>query len=532
MADITVAADPNPGAFDNGLDRIGPVWTDFRTGYLFYVNNAGPNKIVYTKTVDGGDNWAATVNVSLGTPDTGEAIGVWYDRWTPGDTGTLIHIAFADDNVGRDVVWRSLDTATDTLSGQVVVIAGGGSASAFQIAITKARDGNLYIGWHSNDANISSDWRRSTTAGATWADPGDNPMESPTDSALFLPASNTGDDQDIWIIFHDNNDNQQSLKVWDDSAGTITETTFGGTYVVPSNWSATPRHSDGHIFGFFWTAGSGVSGDYECWEINGASSITQRTDIRTADTNGFQSGCMIDNNTGRLYAVWCSNSAAGVVNYKTSDDGGVTWSGTTQFSAGAHTLRRVDSAISIRTGDTGKWMPIWYDKGPDDFETNDANDIEIAAVSNAVGDYWVIDSAQAKPTSSAPSAILRESDTRDTWYLDTDSAWKLFARWNGAKGGDVTGAATITLDEDYTYFDIAGAVNIDYITIGDWEPGDEFTLQFDGAPTVNHNSGAPVAGVSAAILLSGAANFGATADDVLTLIWDGSTFREKSRTVI
>lgn len=531
MADITVASDPSVNNYEQNTDGNLVVWTDFRTGYMFYTDSSAPDRVVYTKTSDGGNTWAATVAVSGGVPEPGEAIGIWYDRWTPGDTGTLIHIAFADNNSAHDIVWRSLDTATDTLAAQVVVFAGGGSADAGQIVITKARGGNLYIGWHSNDANLSfGEWRRSTDNGTSWADPGDNPMENSTDNALFMPATGTGDDEDIWIIFWDDNVEVLSRKTWDDSAGTITETTFGGNdYANTSNWSATVRHSDGDIFLIVWDHGSGVSGDFECWQINGTT-ITQRTNILTAQTNDFQAGIMLDQNTGRLYAAWLGAASVGVVNFKTSDDGGVTWSGTTQFSAGTHSLRNVSAGISIRLGDTGRFMPIWFDTSPDDFETNDSNDVELPAVRNAVGDYWIMDSAEVRPTSSAQSALLKESDTRDTYFYD-GAAWQLFSRWNGAKGSDVSSGATITLNEDSTYFDITGAVNIDFITIGDWEPGDEFTLQFDGAPTVNHNTGAPAAG-TAAILLSGSANFVASANDTLTLIWDGSTFREKSRTVI
>jgi len=104
------------------------------------------------------------------------------------------------------------------------------------------------------------------------------------------------------------------------------------------------------------------------------------------------------------------------------------------------------------------------------------------------------------------------------------------ARIQGDQGGDVASAGTITLGNG-NYFDITGTTAIDYITTTDWQSGSEVTLQFDASVTVNHNTGSVPAN-TAAILLSGAGNFAATADDTLTLVYDGTTWREKARTII
>jgi len=47
--------------------------------------------------------------------------------------------------------------------------------------------------------------------------------------------------------------------------------------------------------------------------------------------------------------------------------------------------------------------------------------------------------------------------------------------------------------------------------------------------TVTHDSGT---GTEARIFLEGAANFSATADDTLTLVYDGTRWREIARAVI
>ena len=103
-------------------------------------------------------------------------------------------------------------------------------------------------------------------------------------------------------------------------------------------------------------------------------------------------------------------------------------------------------------------------------------------------------------------------------------------RVQGDKGSDVASADEITLG-DGNFFDVTGTTTINHITKTGWEAGSVVTLQFDASVTVTHNAGSPT-GTEADILLSGAGNFSATADDTLTLVYDGVTWREIARTVI
>lgn len=104
-------------------------------------------------------------------------------------------------------------------------------------------------------------------------------------------------------------------------------------------------------------------------------------------------------------------------------------------------------------------------------------------------------------------------------------------RLKTAKGADVASADEITLGANGNYFDVTGTTTINHINKTDWPSGTPVTLQFDANLTVTHNAAAP-SGTEASILLAGGANFNATADDTLQLVYDGTTFREVSRTVI
>lgn len=143
-------------------------------------------------------------------------------------------------------------------------------------------------------------------------------------------------------------------------------------------------------------------------------------------------------------------------------------------------------------------------------------------------------------TSNIATLYIAGAPTAGTNVTFSASAYSVFidagnSRFDGrvmeGKGADVASGATITLGSDGNYFDITGTTAIDFITTTDWTAGSLASLQFDGSVTVNHNTASPPAN-TAAILLASAGNFSATANDVLTLRYDGVTWREAARTVI
>lgn len=99
-----------------------------------------------------------------------------------------------------------------------------------------------------------------------------------------------------------------------------------------------------------------------------------------------------------------------------------------------------------------------------------------------------------------------------------------------AKGSDVASAGDLTLGSGGNLFHVTGNTTINAITTTSWQAGAEVTLIFDSTPTVKHNT-AGGAG-TAKMLLAGAADLSATANDTLTLIYDGTSWFEKSRAVI
>lgn len=107
---------------------------------------------------------------------------------------------------------------------------------------------------------------------------------------------------------------------------------------------------------------------------------------------------------------------------------------------------------------------------------------------------------------------------------------KTSTRLQNAKGADVASANDLTLGTDGNVFHITGNTTINAITTANWQAGSEVTLIFDSNPTVKHNTSGSAG--TAKMLLSGAGDLSATANDTLTLVYDGTSWFEKCRTVI
>jgi hypothetical protein len=101
------------------------------------------------------------------------------------------------------------------------------------------------------------------------------------------------------------------------------------------------------------------------------------------------------------------------------------------------------------------------------------------------------------------------------------------ARFEEAKGSITASANNLTLPNDGNLVPITGAVQINAITTLNWQAGSTVKLEFSSTPTVKHNT-AGGAG-TAPILLSGAIDYVAAADDVLTLVYDGTSWHETAR---
>lgn len=386
MADITIdataAASHTPVASHRTL-----VWTSATVGYYFYVDSDLDFK--YTKTSDGGQTWGAVVTILTGSV---QACDVWFDKWTPGITGTVIHTVYQDSN---NLYYRSLDTNGDSLGTEVTVINGGVGNNDPQCSVVKAQGGNLYAFWSQNDgATFVWNFERSTDAGATFGarsvtgfDEGDN------DFAFLVPAD-TSDNQDIAAIFIDRTANAISVKMHDDSANTWTETAIAAlidhaSTVSRDQAAASVRLSDKHVILAFHNDRDTATADLKAYDLTLNSittpTVTAKTDIAT-DKDDMQSVVVtIDQNTDDIYVGYIGKSdgsetlgtSVGIYYAKSTDDA-ATWESVNNVYSDTVTNNNATALYGSLGGTNFLVAFAWFEDTDDDIFYNYANRVTIA----------------------------------------------------------------------------------------------------------------------------------------------------------
>ena len=344
MADVSIDGSISTNTA-HGLRSV--VFTSASVGYWFYIDSDGT--FGYSKTTDGGATWGAQVEIASAT--THLAYDVWFDQWTPGDSGTLIHLWYFD-STNADVKWRSLDTASDTLGTEQTVFAGASTQNygGTFVSGTKSRSGYLYAAFDIDFADERGLYG-STDGGASWGSQLDATFveaAATNDIAVLFPATGTGDNNDIWAIYLDSSTNGITLKLWDSSAGSTTESSaiMGLTDLITNltgqhGFSASVRHSDGHLI----LAGvSGYDGgNHRVFDITSHSSFTELTDIEVTTDDHYHPAVFIDQLTNDIYVAFNGArdgseviGSSTKVYYTKSTDDGTTWSaGSTAYMEGA-----------------------------------------------------------------------------------------------------------------------------------------------------------------------------------------------------
>ena len=193
MADLTVEAAMLAGT-SRGMRSV--VFVNRDIGYVFGIN--GDSDLDYMKTTDGGLTWGVATNIFTGTIF---AFDVWYDQWTPGDTGRIIHLWFISLDTD-DVFYQAFNTATDVLGSQIVIFAGA-TLSGFRGTFcsgAKMRGGNLLMCFN-GDAFAETATYKSINNGATWSVL-TNVIEADNDQCKIFPA-NVADPNDGWLLYQD-----------------------------------------------------------------------------------------------------------------------------------------------------------------------------------------------------------------------------------------------------------------------------------------------------------------------------------------
>lgn len=226
------------------------VFKDNQTGYVFYVDSDGRAK--YSKTTDGGANWAVGVIVDNQTDVL--SVSIWYDQWTPGDSGTLVHVLTAD---AADIFYTTLNTTNDSLSTTLNISGanqgGGFAAGANSGSITKASNGAIFAGILDNTDSFVLRCSSSCTSSITnWTEAGTSPIVGAAgDWIVLMPLTNADILAIIWDVSADDlfsKEFEDVSGVWDASFTNI-DLNAGENTIYDSAFSATlnPLNNDIYV---------------------------------------------------------------------------------------------------------------------------------------------------------------------------------------------------------------------------------------------------------------------------------------------
>ena len=328
-AEVEIDASVDTG--DQGYNYTSPthVWVSDTTAYVFWMENNAGMKV--SSTTDSGATWSTSGLISSQTDI--QKFAVWYDKWTPGDTGDKIHVAFFDSGVD-DTYYIEYDTSTDSASTEALTGTESGTLGGNNdLSVTKGTDGILYI----TAVDAADSWvhtcSSSCTSGGNWsaitdpwgsADGNDGPM-------LFPLAGG-----DIMLVTYDISAHDIDSNVWN---GSTWSGLSGFDTDVPdtTNYDMGPVGATiGTTTGEVWVAYCEGCNDYsiedhdiEVWKYDGSWNKKTNIDISTGGITNVTMG--IDKNNGTLYVAYVrrttiTTATTGNIYYVSSSDGGQTWS--------------------------------------------------------------------------------------------------------------------------------------------------------------------------------------------------------------
>ena len=368
------------------------VFVSDTVGYAFYldVGNINGGQLWYAKTTDGGATWPTVVAFNPQMDIVG--FGIWYDRWTPGDTtGTKIHVTFFDRGDDR-LLYDFLDTSGDTQRGGGAVFIvdplGNVNANDGHPSITKSTDGDLYV----FAAALTQGVWESIDAGENWLSTSASFLDDTFEQGNLMPLSG-GDVLLTWLdcpcAAFPASYNLRSRVLDDSGTWDGSSLTVGSINLDSINsstfWGASVFKATGDVYLALDTNTnrSGSNADIETYLYDeGAGTWSPKTNVLTNNQDGLMDAKItIDEGSGDIYAVYLRGYTSGDVYYKKSTDGMATWGPEQRVSDTSQEIRSVRP--TLMSGD--RLYTLWYDNANDDVIGDTIVDL-VTSVYYSVGD--------------------------------------------------------------------------------------------------------------------------------------------------
>jgi len=340
IADAAVTTiDSTANADDRSFNHTGAqtVFVSDAVGYNFYRDSTG--QCVYSKSTDSGDTWSSSVLVDSQTDCI--RIVVWYDKWTPGDTGADIHIATMDTSLD-DLFYNRLDTTSDTLllgSAPVNTTINSGQSPTFTSVnnthtITKATDGDIYLSSADNSDAYVVACSATCQTGTNWNEVGTKPLDTRNDHSILMPLAGG----DIMLINRDISANILRYKIWNGVSWSGSWTSIDGStsesFEYAGGMSATLDLATGYIYLAYANDNEVLTDnndDIRTAVYDGSAWTSMANVLTNVSGRGILDVAIaIDQNNSDVYVAYTIQDTAGSVSsaniyYKESTDAMTSW---------------------------------------------------------------------------------------------------------------------------------------------------------------------------------------------------------------
>ena len=278
--------------------------------------------------------------------------------------------------------------------------------SDYRPAITQTDDGKVWVVWQSYRSGGNGIWcKTSPDGGATWSE------AFPIDSGIwgYDPAITQTNDGKIWVTFHSYESGNGDIWYTTSSDGGATWSDASQVTTNPdSDYDpAITQTADGKVW-VVWR--SYRSGNSDIWYKTSADGgETWSADYQlTTDPNWDELPTITQTDDGKVWVVWTSYRSGGNgIWCKTSSDGGETWSGDSPIDLGG--IWGYDPAIT-QTNDGKIWVTFYsYESGN--------------------GDIWYTTSSDGGATWSQASRFTRFSGWDECPAATALSSGKLAVAW-------------------------------------------------------------------------------------------------------
>jgi len=525
---VTIDTTTSSDARTNNNVGSQTVFVSDQIGYVFYRDSTG--QCVYSKTNDAGASWNSSQLVDSQTDCV--RIAVWYDAWTPDDSGTSIHIVTMDTSED-DLFYNRLDTGSDTLllgSTPVSMTSNSGQTPTFTstaniMSLTKATDGEIYAVMNDTSDSYAVSCTVSCDLSTSWNEVGINPFDLRNDYTVLAPLSGG----DIIAINRDVSANVIRSKVWNgiswSGSWTNIETAVAESVEYDGGMSISVDLATGYVYLIYATDNDVLTDnndDIRTAVYDGAAWTTMSDVFTNATGRGLVDVALsIDQNNGHLYAAYTIQDIAGdsdtaSIYYRESTDGMTTWGtevGPINTSAGD--FRKP----SVNLGNFERLYVSWWDANSNDRfgETLDnigpdtkvsatgtqVTQLRAATQDNYVGGTFVIESLV---TNTLSGVELTETGTVDAaeglanvelfYDLDTTSPYNCGSEsYEGTESQFGSTASSFSAADGSALFSGAGIVLSPTVTFCGYVITDTTNKALDGS-TIQIEIADPVSDVT------------------------------------